>query len=275
MDKILQGLSFVVIYLDDILIHSVDASQHADHLRQVFHRLHSAGLTLKGSKCHIGMHSVSYLGHTFSASGMAPDPKKTQAIEQWPTPGNAKAVHQFLGLASYYRCYIKNFANIAAPLHHITESQAYDASTYQQQLQAKLAELQGFIETNLVEAAQAQKSGYDNQSRVTQFWKGDLVWLSNPTAGKLSPRWEGGWKIQEIKSPVTMKITNSHHSKVVHVNRLRHRIQFQAEEGEDRSQIREDASWNPPGIEHSIIPANTPECRYPSRDRHPPDRLRF
>ena len=52
--------------------------------------IHSAGLTLKGSKCHIGMHSVSYLGYTFSASGMAPDPKKTQAIEQWPTPGNAK-----------------------------------------------------------------------------------------------------------------------------------------------------------------------------------------
>ena len=70
------------------------------------------------------MHSVSYLGHTFSAAGMAPDSKKTQAIEQWPTPGNAKAVRQFLGLASYYRRYIKNFANIAAPLHHITEKSA-------------------------------------------------------------------------------------------------------------------------------------------------------
>ena len=68
--------------------------------------------------------------------------------------------------------------------------------------------LQGFIETNLVEAAQAQKSGYDNQSRVTKFTKRDLVWFSNPTAGKLSPRWEGAWKIQEIKSPVTTNITN-------------------------------------------------------------------
>ena len=749
MDKILHGLSFVVIYLDDILIHSTDARQHADHLRQVFHRLHSAGLTLKGSKCHIGMHSVSYLGHIFSASGMAPDPKKTQAIEQWPTPANVKDVRQFLGLASYYRRYIKNFANIAAPLHEITqksaqfswnqeckeafsilkqcllqspilvfpnfsstakpfvlqtdasargigavleqggqvvayasrvltkaersysviqqeclaivyalkqfrhyllgcqftlqtdhaplqwlssqkmegllcrwalsmqefdfnieyrkgsananadalsrchgelsiaatlldtdqadirlaqqqdkhiskideqlrmssgqpsgndwkvqplrrykqiwpqlllvkgcvcrrycpspmsdvitvpvippslqpkllhqthdepsaghqgfdktlnrlqqqaywvgmasdvnkycreclkcqqmkqslpskapltsipvgrpwemiavdvlqvpmsyqhnkyllvvqdyftkwaeaipmpdqtatritrelikifavlgmpnilhsdqgqnfestilrqtlnafgivkshttayhpqgdgmverfnrsllqllrsyveqeadwerylplvlfayrtathsstgispfmlmfgrqpqtneyaESQAYDVPAYQQQLQSKLAELQGFVETKLVEAAQAQKVHYDNQSRVTKFVKGDLVWLSNPTAGKLSPRWEGGWKVQESKSPVTMKITNGYHYKVVHVNRLRHRIQFQPEEGEDRRGSK-DVPWNPPEVEHSIIPADTPERRYPSRNRQPPDRLRF
>ena len=70
------------------------------------------------------MHSVSYLGHTFSASVMAPDPKKTQVIKQWPTPGNAKAVRQLLGLASYYRRYIKNFADIAAPLHQIIEKSA-------------------------------------------------------------------------------------------------------------------------------------------------------
>ena len=76
MDRVLQGLSFIVVYLGDILIHSADVNEHADHLCQVFHRLQSAGLTLRGHKCHIGMQSVSYLGHTFSAAGMAPDPKK-------------------------------------------------------------------------------------------------------------------------------------------------------------------------------------------------------
>ena len=121
MDKVLHGLPFVVIYLDDILIYSTDANQHADHLRQVISRLQAAGLTLRGTKCHIGMYSVSYLEHQFSAEGMAPDPKKTQAIREWPTPGSVKAVCQFLGLASYYRCYIKNFANIAGPLHQLTQ----------------------------------------------------------------------------------------------------------------------------------------------------------
>ena len=91
--------------------------------------------------------------------------------------------------------------------------------------------MQGFVETNLVEAAQAQKLSYDRQSKTTKFHEGDSVWLSIPTAGKLSPRWDGGWIIQEeVKSAVTMKIKNDHHSKVVHVNCLRHRIQKLPEE---------------------------------------------
>ena len=93
-------------------------------------------------------------------------------------------------------------------LNEYADTQAYDTPTYQQQLQAKLAELQGFIEASLVELAHAQKSYYDTQSKITGFAKGDLIWLSSPTASKFSPRWEGGWKIAEVKSPVTMKIVN-------------------------------------------------------------------
>jgi len=63
------------------------------------------------------MFSVSHLGHTFSSCGMSPDPEKTQAVPEWPTPYNVRD----LGLASYYRHYIKNFASIAAPLHQLTQ----------------------------------------------------------------------------------------------------------------------------------------------------------
>ena len=132
--------------------------------------------------------------------------------------------------------------------------------------------MQGFVEANLVESAHAQKSYYDTQSKITRFAKGDLIWLSSPTVGKLSPRWEGGWKIAEVKSPVTMKIVNGQRCKVVHVNRLRHRVQFKPEEGNVSSKTM---PWSPPEIEHSIISTDTPECRYPARDRHPPDRLGF
>ena len=154
------------------------------------------------------------------------------------------------------------------------DSRAYDISSYQQQLQAKLAELQGFVETNLVEAAQAQKFSYDHQLRITNFHKRDSVWLSIPAAGKLSPRWEGYWTIQEVKNAVTMKITNGHHSKVVHVNRLRNRIQKQPEEIEE-PQGNGEAPWAPAEIEHLIIPSDPPERHYPLRDRHYPDRLQF
>ena len=70
------------------------------------------------------------------------------------------------------------------------------------------------------------------------------------------------WTIQEVKSAVTMKITNGHHSKVVHVNVLRHRIQKQPEEIEE-PQANGEAPWVPPEIEHLIIPSDPPERHYP------------
>ena len=80
MDKLMRDLPFVTTYIDDILIHSPDEKIHAKHLAEVFKRLAEAGLTLRGKKCHIGMTDVTYLGHVFSGSGMAPDPKKVTKV---------------------------------------------------------------------------------------------------------------------------------------------------------------------------------------------------
>ena len=124
MDKTLQGLPFVTIYLDDILVHSSSEKTHKEHLEIVFRRLSEAGLTLRGPKCHIGMSSVHYLGHVFSASGMSPDPNKVQVVLDRPAPTNPTEVRQFLGLTSYYRRYIPNFANIASPLYSLTQTGA-------------------------------------------------------------------------------------------------------------------------------------------------------
>lgn len=74
MDKIFRGLPFVTTYLDDILIHSTDIAAHEEHLRQVFHRIRNAGLTLRGRKCHIvavleqGGHVVAYASRSLSKS---------------------------------------------------------------------------------------------------------------------------------------------------------------------------------------------------------------
>lgn len=121
MNQIFRGLPFVTTYIDDVLVHSATEKEHMDHLRQVFQRLREAGLTLRGRKCHIAMRQVRYLGHVFSASGMSPDQEKIQAVREWPVPTNATEVRQFLGLASYYRRYIHQFANIAKPLNVLTQ----------------------------------------------------------------------------------------------------------------------------------------------------------
>ena len=124
MDTVLRGLPFILIYLDDILIHSRTLQLHMEHLRIVFERLSAAGLTLRGRKCHIGLPRVSYLGHVFSGKGMEPDTHKLKAITSWPIPTELSGVRKFLGLASYYRRYIPRFSEIAEPLSALTRKGA-------------------------------------------------------------------------------------------------------------------------------------------------------
>eukprot|EP00731_Ephydatia_muelleri_P034875 Em0083g2a len=67
---------------------------------------------------------VTFLGHIVSTDGVATDPSKTEAVSKWPIPQNRKEVQQFLGLANYYRRFVKDFALISKPLQRLTEKNA-------------------------------------------------------------------------------------------------------------------------------------------------------
>ena len=84
-------------------------------------QLRGAGLKLKPTKCSLCQQRVVFLGHIVSAEGIATDPSKTDAVSKWPTPLSKKEVQQFLGLANYYRRFVKIFASISKPLHRLTE----------------------------------------------------------------------------------------------------------------------------------------------------------
>ena len=110
----------LLIYLDDLLIFSSSFEEHLQRLEQVFQILKQANLKLKPSKCKLLRRSVDFLGHTISAEGISPKKDKIQAVQQWPVPRTVAELQTFLGFASFYRRYIKDFASIAYPLHQLT-----------------------------------------------------------------------------------------------------------------------------------------------------------
>ena len=123
MTTVLHGLipDTCLDYLDDIIVPSPSFSDQLQRLRRVFERLRSAGLKVRPAKCRLFQSSVPYLGHTFSAAGVAPNRQKTDAVREWPTPDSPTKVRQFLRFVSYYRRYIPNFSGVARPLHELTQ----------------------------------------------------------------------------------------------------------------------------------------------------------
>ena len=130
MQQILTGLNpldgpdFVSVYLDDILVFSTSLEDHLNHLGQVLNRLSEVGLKLKPSKCHFVTQQVEYLGHLITPQGIKPNPERERAVKDFPVPTSLKGVRAFIGLASYYRRFIKGFAQIAQPLHSLTHKGA-------------------------------------------------------------------------------------------------------------------------------------------------------
>ncbi|PRQ55170.1 putative nucleotidyltransferase, Ribonuclease H [Rosa chinensis] len=106
---------FALVFFDDILIYSSSLQAHLEHLEKIFKRLHANALKIKESKCSFGVSQVEYLGHIISKEGMA-DPTKIECIKNWNKPQTVKGLRGFLGLAGYYRKFVRNFGLIAKPL---------------------------------------------------------------------------------------------------------------------------------------------------------------
>jgi hypothetical protein len=113
--------TFVVIFIDDILVYSKSEAEHEKHLKLMLQRLREHKLYAKLSKCEFWIDEVPFLGHVISKGGIAVDPGEVKDVLDWLVPHTVKEVHSFLGLAGYYRRFIKNFSKIAKPLTSLLE----------------------------------------------------------------------------------------------------------------------------------------------------------
>ncbi|WMV42565.1 hypothetical protein MTR67_035950 [Solanum verrucosum] len=112
--------SLVIVFIDDILVYLKSEEEHTDHLRIVLGVFGKQKLYEKFSKCEFWLTSVAFLGHVVSKEGVMVDPQKIEAVKNWVRPSSMTEVRIFVGLTSYYRRFMKNFASIAT---HLTKNE--------------------------------------------------------------------------------------------------------------------------------------------------------
>ncbi|MBW0551672.1 hypothetical protein O181_091387 [Austropuccinia psidii MF-1] len=102
--------TFVVVYLDDIMVFASSEEEHVKHVASVLQRLRDNNFFAKASKCVLHASSVEFLGYVVSGEGLKMDYSKAQQILNWPQPKNIKALQSFLGFANIYGRLIKNYS---------------------------------------------------------------------------------------------------------------------------------------------------------------------
>jgi hypothetical protein len=107
---------FMIVFIDDILVHLENEKDHAEHQRIILTRLRDHQLYVKFSECEFCLKTIPFLCHVLSENGILVDPSKVQEVMDWKAPITVHEVRSFLGLAGYYHRFIKNFSKITKPM---------------------------------------------------------------------------------------------------------------------------------------------------------------
>jgi len=127
MAQIFRGMEpFVVIYVDDIIIHSSSLAEHKEHLEKVLARLNEVNLRVQRSKCELWKTSLIVLGYQISAQGIQVASEKLESIRAWTPPQTGKDLERHLGFFNYFRKIIPMYADLFAPLEGLRKNQTID-----------------------------------------------------------------------------------------------------------------------------------------------------
>ncbi|XP_068229084.1 uncharacterized protein [Palaemon carinicauda] len=116
MNKVLAGISNCVVYLDDIVIFSKAWEEHLQTLGKVLRALQKANLVINLKKCTFGGTEITYLGHQVGRGKIMPKDANIRAIQEMPYPRTKKEAQRFLGMVQYFRRFVPNFSQVAAPI---------------------------------------------------------------------------------------------------------------------------------------------------------------
>ncbi|KAK3506497.1 hypothetical protein QTP70_003044 [Hemibagrus guttatus] len=107
---------WVIAYIDDILVYSTSLEEHVHHVREVLSRLQRHHLFVKPEKCEFHQTTMTFLGYVIMQQGVEMDVTKVQAVTEWPSPTTVKELQRFLGFATFYRRFIRNYSSVVGPL---------------------------------------------------------------------------------------------------------------------------------------------------------------
>lgn len=163
---------FVVVYLDDIVIYSSTLEEHVEHLKKVFAKLREHKLYVKLEKCSFAQERIKFLGHVIEQGRIRMDQDKVKVIEEWQQPSNVSELRSFLGLANYYRRFVKGYSKIASPL---TELLKRRAGSWSEECQRAFMELKEAMSKDPVLALPDIGKPFEIQTDASDFALGGVL----------------------------------------------------------------------------------------------------
>lgn len=121
MEQILSGCEWVLIYIDDIVVHAPNKETHDKRLRSVMNRLREFNVLLNKEKCEFGVPTIRFIGHNFTSTGVTPIHDHLAAVREFRAPTTNEEVRSYLGLINYVGKFIPNLATASEPLRRLTK----------------------------------------------------------------------------------------------------------------------------------------------------------